>query len=145
MDNWGVILNQSREVFIYDFDNIIGFNNGISPIPPDTGYPQNFNNGNFFNFGSSVDGLPNEQYRILLKFKYATYTTNCSYASLTNIINYYIQQQYNNLSKRCDIIDGIKTFTYAFNFTLQPWEIGLFAIEKILPSPAGIRYTVTYV
>jgi hypothetical protein len=144
LNNWGVILNQSNNILVTQNINRYGFENGSPPSPIDVGYPQNFGHGNFSN-DTQTTILSNDEYRVLLQFIYSSYVIDCSVRSCTDIINTYIQNQYNNPAYHCYITEGNMTFTYAFNFTLQPFEIAIFITNGKLPRPAGIAYEVTYI
>lgn len=185
LNNWGLILGQSRTVGQYSLDGVFGFGKRTFPKPPtyplplgygvfgddlpdpfegafgfsvDTytppepmpapnAYPQPFDYGVFYggtNTNTKKSTLTNDQYRAVLKLLYQTYTVDCSLASCEEVVNNYIQEQYNNPILKCNIIEGDMFFTYQFNFTLQPWEISLFKLTKILPKPAGIAYYITW-
>lgn len=143
LDNWGRILNQSRNIYFYNYnENIFGFDTGIPADPLDTGYPQNFGHGNFFSFDANGLTLTDDQYRILLQFKYFSYTLDCSIGACVNAVNYYVRNYHPG--ETCQLIDGNMHFTYHFSYTLEPWEITMFRDNKVLPSPAGITYTLTW-
>lgn len=143
--NWGKILNQTETIAVPDFLNVFGFDTGDTPMPLDTGYPQNFGFGNFYNGQTAPTTLTTEQYRAVLKLIYLKYTSNCSVGSCVNVINSYIQQQYSNPLYKCVIIESQMQFAYSFNFTLQDWEIALFKYNDTLPRPGGIDYKVYWV
>lgn len=146
LDNWGKILNQSRTIQTPDLTSIFGFDTGVPPSPLTTGYPQNYNNGTFYGGQTIPVILGNDSYRILLQFKYSSYTVNNSVAACMTVINNYIKKQYPlNPSYKCDIIEGNMYFIYNFNFALQPFEVALFHYNKILPTAAGIKYGVDWV
>jgi len=143
LDNWGKILNRTRQVNYYNYSKVFGFDNGVTPIPPDTGYPQNFQHGNFFSLTGSGLSLPDYAYRSLLQITYYSYIIDCTLGACASIITFYAKQQ--NPSYKCIITEGDMTFNYHFNYELQGWEVVLFTYSKILPAPAGINYTVTWV
>lgn len=142
LNNWGRILNQPRSVEYYDYDYIMGFDTGITPSPLGTGYPQNFDNGNFFSFEGSSSDLDDATYRALLQLTYFRYVIDCTVGACARVMTYYAQLS--DPANKCAIIDGDKIFTYAFNYTLSGWEIVLFQQLKLLPRPAGIDYIVTW-
>lgn len=144
LDNWGKILNRTRIAVIPDYSQCIGFDNGTPPVPLDTGYPQNFNNGNFYGGQTIAGTLNDEQYRALLQLTYQKYSVDCSVAACTNVINNYIQTRYNDAAYQCEIIEGNMEFVYMFNFIPQDWEIALFKYSQVLPKPAGIAYTIQW-
>lgn len=142
--NWGRILNQPNNIVTTQFVGSFGFDNGVPPDPLATGYPQNWDNGNF-GVESTNAVLTDSQYRVLLKLVYLTYTINNTVWSCTNVVNQYIQEQYNDPTLKCTVIESLMSFTYDFNFTLQPWEISIFETNQKLPKPAGIGYNVVWV
>jgi len=144
LNNWGKILNQTRNTLVPDYSQVVGFENGIPPDPIDTGYPQNFNNGNFYGGQTRTVILDDAKYRLLLQLIYQKYSVDCSVAACTNVINYYIQQRYNNPAYYCEIIEGNMEFVYLFSFTPQDWEIALFKYSQVLPKPAGIAYIIQW-
>ena len=142
IDNWGRILNQSRVIQYFDFTDIFGFDLGLPPPEPHE-YPQNYNHGNFFSFGGSSTSLDDTAYRALLQFTYFNQTIDCSVGACVSVVNYYVRQS--NPNNKCVLTESNMSFNYAFNYQLQGWEIVLFTYTKILPTPAGIPYTVTWI
>ena len=141
LDNWGRILDFDRIIQISTADNgVFGFGEGNYPIPPD-GYPQNFNNGNFFDPNEAEAfvsyRLTDYEYRIVLKFRYASLTSNLSMKAINKIMNDLIRginEQY-----KCAVIQSdVMQLTYKFNFTLQPWQKSIFTNRNALPVPAGV-------
>ena len=145
LNNWGKILNQTRTVLAYNYAQTFGFYTGEANLST-TVYPQNFGHGSFFSTSTDTITvtLNDYQYRQLLLLLWQSYCVDCSLVSCANVINEYIQNQYNNPDYRCDIIEGSMSFTYKFNFALAPWEIALFELNQILPKPAGIKYFVNW-
>lgn len=142
LDNWGRILELSRVISISIATNgVFGF--GIQadyPIPED-GYPQNLNNGFFYN--SAYEDTPTQytmsdyEYRIALKFRYAALTTNLSMKAINTIMNNLLTGL--DSSYKCIVIQtGIMELTYKFNFILTNWQRALFNNRSILPVPAGV-------
>ncbi len=145
LENWGKILNQSRTIPVPDFTSVFGFDNGTPPSPLSTGYPQNYNNGSFYGGQTAQQLLTNDQYRILLQFRYLSYTINNSVAACMRVVDNYIKHQYPlHPEYMCSIIEGNMEFIYSFSFQLQPFEIVLFKYNNALPSPAGIKYSITW-
>ena len=143
LDNWGEILNLSRTIQITDATSgVFGFGKQSDyPIPP-TGYPQNFNNGFFYNPDYEGDTtnpvtLNDFQYRLVLKFRYRALTSNMSLYSINNIMNSLIVAL--NPTFKCFVyMSGFMQLTYKFNFALQDWQKAIFKNRDILPVPAGI-------
>lgn len=142
LDNWGRILNFSRVISInIASDGVFGFGNeGDYPIPED-GYPQNFDNGFFYN--PAYEDTPTQytlddyKYRLTLKFRYAALTTNLSMQSINRIMNDLLTQL--NSAYKCVVIQTARMqLTYKFNFTLESWQKTIFNNRNILPVPAGV-------
>jgi hypothetical protein len=142
LDNWGRILNQTRNITFYNYQYILGFDVD-EPAPVDNEYPQNFDHGNFFAF-NGIPGLLNDnEFRVILQFAYFRQTIDCSIGACVAITNFYAKQS--GSDHKCQIIEGDMSFIYNFNYTLQGFEIVLFKQNKILPTPAGITYDVNWV
>lgn len=144
LDNWGVILNQTRNVRSgLAYDGVFGFANGVTPTDTVT-YPQNFYRSNFFNVSySPVLELNNTQYRALLLLKYLKYTTNNSLKELNDII-----REYADISGGSGIPYVFSTYdmniTYKFNYTPLPYETFLFKNTPLLPKPAGVNLNLIF-
>ncbi len=143
LDNWGRILGQNRIVpaGIGGAKNVLGFDTGIPPAPINDGYPQNFDNGNFYDSShdSSTVVLVDDAYRVLLKILYLKYTTNNSIASLNLMI-----QSFAGNRGEAYVLSGNMSISYVFNFTLKPFEINLFENTDCLPVPAGITLNLIF-
>lgn len=142
LDNWGRILNISRSITVINvYNGVFGFGRKeYYPIPA-TGYPQNFNNGRFFNPDYSGDSekisLTDSQYRLVLLFRYRTLTCNMSLFSINKIINQLITEI--DKTYRCHVyMSGFMQLTYSFNFILSPWIKAIFQNRNIFPVPAGV-------
>lgn len=142
LDNWGIILNQSRTVFSgVVYDGVFGFDDGVVPTDTTT-YPQNFFNSNFFNinYSETID-LDNDQYRSLLLLLYRKYTTNNSILDLNNII-----QEYSENMGASGIPYVYSTYDmniyYKFNYILESYEYYLFNFKNVLPKPAGVQFNL---
>jgi len=145
LDNWGIILNTTRDSFTYDYAESFGFDTG-EPNPTTTEYPQNFGHGSFFSTSNRIVKikLNDTQYRIVLLLQYAKYTSDMSMASCTAIVNNYIQFTYEDPTYKCTVKDNHLAVNYHFNYSLSAQEVALFKINKLLPKPAGIEYSVTW-
>lgn len=142
LDNWGKILDFSRVISIQTAtDGVFGF--GVQsdyPVAED-GYPQNFNNGFFYN--PAYEDTPiqytmeNYEYRTALKFRYAALTSNLSMKSINKIMNDLLTGL--NPDYKCVVTQTASMqLTYAFNFVLAPWQKSIFNNRNILPVPAGV-------
>jgi len=152
LDNWGIILNISRTVLIGNAsDGVFGFGQqSMYPVPPD-GYPQNFNNGFFYNLKYEKEaGIPYElndfQYRTMLQFRYRTITCNMSLFSINKIMNQLVgtlSKAYGFENHRCRVkMTGYMKLSYEFNFALLPWMRAIFINRNVLPVPAGVFATI---
>lgn len=141
LDNWGLILEFARVIQIRTETNgVFGFDENNYPIP-EYGYPQNFDNGFFYNPDYSDETIPysmnDSEYRAALKFRYLSLTTNLSLQSINRIMNFLLQQL-NPLLKCVVVQTAVMQLTYKFNFQLAPWQLSLFQNRNILPVPAGV-------
>lgn len=147
LDNYGRILNQSRfiqSVASGDYYQKFGFGqNGITPATNQ--YPQNFNNGNFF--GGSTNPvyieLGDDDYRILLKFKYLVLTTNFSYKNANLIMNNYAKSK--NASYKVSVeptSNKVMDVTFKFSWALDDFEKTIFNIRGVLPVAMGVAYRI---
>lgn len=141
LDNWGRILDLSRVIQIsIATDGVFGFDEDNYPIP-ETGYPQNFDNGFFYNPDYADETIPysmnDYEYRAALKFRYLALTTNLSVQSINRIMNFLLQEF--NSDYKCIVTQtAIMQLTYKFNFSLTLWQLSLFRNRNILPVPAGV-------
>lgn len=142
LNNWGRILNFSRVISInVASEGVFGFGKeGDYPIDEDE-YPQNFNNGFFYN--PAYEGTPIQytlsdyEFRVALKFRYAALTTNLSMQSINRIMNNLLTQL--DATYRCVVTQtAVMQLTYKFNLQLTPWQKTLFNNRNILPVPAGV-------
>ena len=142
LDNWGQILELSRVISINTATNgVFGF--GVQedyPIQEDD-YPQNLNNGFFYNPAYAENPIQytmsDYEFRIALKFRYSALTSNLSMRSINKIMNDLLTQLDSN--HKCTVNQtAIMTLTYKFNFLLMPWLEALFINRSILPVPAGV-------
>lgn len=145
LDNWGRILNFPRVIQVNDAtDGVFGFGKpNYYPLPTPTAYPQNFNNGRFYNPDYEGDTtnpyiLNDFQYRIVLLFRYRTITSNMSMYSINHILNQLVislDSDYKVLA----VQTGTMEITYKFNFPLQAWQRAIFKNRNLLPVPAGVN------
>lgn len=141
LDNWGRILDFARVIQIsIATDGVFGFDEDNYPIP-ETGYPQNFDNGFFYNPDYADETIPysmnDYEYRAALKFRYLALTTNLSVQSINRIMNFLLQEF--NSDYKCIVTQtAIMQLTYKFNFSLTLWQLSLFRNRNILPVPAGV-------
>jgi len=142
LNNWGRILELSRIVSIMTATNgVFGF--GIQsdyPIPED-GYPQNLDNGFFYN--PAYENTPVQytmldyEYRFALKFRYAALTSNLSLKAINKIMNDLLINL--NPDYKCVVTQtAVMQLTYKFNFLLAAWQKSIFLNRSILPIPAGV-------
>ncbi len=138
LDNWGIILNQSRNVNSGDsYENVLGFDTGEIPTN-DEDYPQNLFNSNFYNINFAPTlTLEDNKYRALLLLLYAKYTMNNSIFSINKAI-----QEYSNNMGKSEIPVVYSTYdmriTYKFNYQPENYELNLFFNTDLLPKPCGV-------
>jgi hypothetical protein len=141
LDNWGRILDISRDVSNdTKYNQRFGFGQ-ISNPPPTGQYPQNFNNGSFYNGqGSGVSTvLTDTEFRELLKLRYRTLTTNQSIGSINIIMNEYVRAQ--NITYRALVVEtSPMLLTYNYNFTLLPYQRTIFTKRNVIPVPLGVGF-----
>lgn len=142
LDNWGRILNFSRDVKVPDYTGVFGFDTGQTP-PPGL-YPQNFDHGSFYGGQYTNYPLTDAVYRIFLKLRFAVLHCNFSIQQISRIMNKYAQDQ-NSMYQVVITTTGVMSMNFDFNYALQDYEIILFQTPGILPVPAGVSYTFTYV
>lgn len=140
LDNWGIILNQSRIVNSgLAYPGVFGFANGIKPNNTED-YPQNFNHGNFYNPAYQPSIILNDtEYRALLLLLYRKYTTNNSLNDLNNIIQEYALFQ-GILENKLPFVTSSYNMeiTYTFPYIPEPYEINFFLNTDCLAVPAGV-------
>jgi hypothetical protein len=145
LNNWGLILNRTRDYLIYNYDESFGFDTG-EPNPTTTKYPQNFGHGSFWSASNRSEKaiMSDAQYRIVLLLLYQKYSVDCSVKACTDTANYFTQLTRNDPTLNCTVIDNYKTFTYHFNYSLTAFEQTILKLNQNLPKPAGIHYNVTW-
>lgn len=143
LDNWGIILNQSRIVNSGGiYDGVFGMFNG-DIITDDTSYPQNFFHSNFYstNYSPTI-ALNNTQYSALLMLIYDKYTTNNSLSELNNIMELY-KERIGAVGKAVVFETYPMSITYRFNYLPAPYELHLFN-NGMLPKPAGVKVKLEF-
>lgn len=144
LDNWGKIFGFSRVIQVGDStDDVFGFGRDEDyPLPYENAYPQNFDNGVFFDPDTDADSttpyeLNDYQYRQVLKFRYRCLTSNFSMISINHILNELLVSLDSNY--KCFAIQtGQFRIEYRFNFQLNDWMRAIFNNRKLLPVPAGV-------
>lgn len=148
LNNWGLILNQSRTVYIPAPEDLLlhkfGFSQGSDPSPQGS-YPQNFYNSNFFSqLGATPYELSDNQYRQLLLFIYLNSVTNATLQTINANINYYYNPDGTNGQQIAVTNTAPMQITYNFNFTPQAYEIILFNNQGVLPTPICVEQILIY-
>lgn len=141
LDNWGKLLNLPRVIYMADLTSCFGFGTGELPDPVATGYPQNFNNGNFWGGQTAGFTLTDDQYRFLLRLKYFSLTTNASLAALNKAINISVQL-INPLHKAKFSETGLMALTLEVNFYFNNFQYAVFSDRQFMPIPVGVSYTI---
>lgn len=139
LDNWGRILDFSRQIIVPDYSKVFGFGTVDNPPSPiKTGYPQNFGHGSFYGGQTKPVILDNEQYRAVLKFRYASLTTNMTLFSINHIMNAYFNTR--DPTHKVRVTEpGKMQLLYEFNFKLADYERAMFNNRNILPSPGAVQ------
>lgn len=152
LDNWGIILNTSRNVYLPSVSGCFGFELD-STDPTYSGYPMNLNdiagsyplNGGTFYDGSidnaRLDDIP---YRLLLILTYSNLNCNMSIFTMNNIINAYYQSDISpNLSQHIVVTETAPMqLTYTFSEPLLAYEETLFNIRGVLPTPMATEIII---
>lgn len=144
LDNWGRILQVNRTVYLpnVETNSIFGFDTGIPASPIDIGYPQNFDNGNFWGGDTYPYALNDLQYLFLLQLRYASLNTNCSLASAAAILNTYFKA----LDPTQEVIvteSGIMQMTITLTNPAPAYQIYVLQYRPdVLPIPAGVKYNL---
>lgn len=142
LDNWGVILGQSRGIVVPDVSQVFGFYKTDDAWSPP---PKNFNRGLFYKkVLSPIQNLTDDAYRHLLLLIYGNQTINYSIGSCARLLNYYYQSiDANKKVKVEENVVEIMSIKYLFNFILKPYEHAIFNITTgALPRPAGVSITL---
>lgn len=139
LDNWGRILDISRTVNTPDLTNVIGFNNG-SPLE-DNQYPCNFNMGNFYGNQVTANVLNDEDFRSLLKLRYAYITTNATLDSANTIMNIFVSSI--GFGNKCQVREvGPMQIEFNFNLTLTFAQRAILYQPGLLPVPASVAHVI---
>lgn len=147
LDNYGLMLNQSRQIRSVSSGSYyqkFGFGQD-GYTPPVNEYPQNFNNGNFY--GGDINPeyitLDDDDYRVLLKFRYANYTSNFSYEDANRIMNNYAQSRDSGYKVAVIPTAGkVMDITFQFSWELEDFERSIFMIRNVLPVALGVAYRI---
>ena len=142
LDNWGKLLNLPRVVYTPDLTECFGFDTGEAPTPLDTGYPQNFDNGNFWGGQMVANTLTDEQYRLLLRLKYFSLNTNASLGALNYCMNVVVQL-IDPAHKAKFVETGLMELTLEVNFYFNDLQYAIFNDRAFMPIPLGVDYIIT--
>lgn len=141
LDNWGKLLNVPRVIYTPDLIECFGFDTGETPTPLDTGYPQNFDNGNFWGGQMVANTLTDDQYRLLLRLKYFSLNTNASLGALNYCMNI-IVQLINPIYKAKFSEIGLMELTLEVNFYFNDLQYAIFSNKAFMPIPLGVDYII---
>lgn len=86
LDNYGALLGYKRTVYIETPYKVLGFTNPQTTPTNDTDYPQNFYYANFWD-GNSLQSLPDNEYRAVLRLLFRQTISDFSLRSLVLIVN----------------------------------------------------------
>lgn len=139
LDNWGRILNISGTVYMPDLSNVFGFDTG-EVITNDVDYPQNFGQGNFWGGQVIPVLLSDNEFRLLLKYKYGILTTNGTLLDANSIMNNFFQNYpFNPLNVRVTQT-GVMEVTFEFNGFLTDTQFTIINNRNLLPLSGGSSY-----
>jgi hypothetical protein len=135
LDYWGTILGVNR-ILTVSTGSYLSFKEstntsgefGQSPFYTGETLTQNF-------------ALSDDAFRVLLFAKAAFNITNCSCAAINQILLALFPGRGN-----CYVIDNLNlTFSYNFQFTLQPFEISIVQTSGVLPRTSGVATSISFV
>ncbi|KWO46501.1 DUF2612 domain-containing protein [Burkholderia territorii] len=136
LDIWGRIVNVSRRVQAALPPAEFGFAEAFNAATPTDGVQP-------FNYGVFNDGSPpvvrtvtlgTEPYRTLIMTKAMANITDCSCASLNQLLAYLFAGR-----GRCYALDtGRMTMQYVFEFQLSILEVAVLTQSGVLPRPTGV-------
>jgi len=153
LDNWGIILNTSRNYYGSVDNHLFGFNQEPNN---DKQLPQNFNNGAFYSGQTQFISMADSQYRSLLLMRYQTYNSNMSLLSIAQILNTFFKNLYlyTNDEYYADIKVSVTdnaepmTITYTFTKLLNVFLSSIFISSEFstyyLPKPMGVLAQIVY-
>lgn len=153
LDNWGIILNTSRNYYGSVDNHLFGFNQEPNN---DKQLPQNFNNGAFYSGQTQFISMSDSQYRSLLLMRYQTYNSNMSLLSIAQILNTFFKNLYLYTNDeyyadmKVSVTDNEEpmTITYTFTKLLNVFLSSIFISSEFntyyLPKPMGVLAQIVY-
>lgn len=150
LDNWGLILGITRNIYVPNFTKFFSFNNKTNPYPVVSGTgAQSFNFGGFNSGNTVFQPVDDYLFRAMLLLRYQTLTCNMSILQITNILNIF----FINLAKFQNTVntqivsvqDNLvqMSITYTFAQTLPPQIRAIFGGYplniNLLPKPMGVK------
>jgi len=125
LDIWGVILNQGRQFSYEENGSIVNI---------------------FLGGEQTIDGITysadymEDMYRMVLFLKALVYITNCTLASLNNLLQFYFADK-----GRVYVINyGTMEIRYVFEFYVSKLEKAIFTTD-VLPKPTGVLANFEYI
>ena len=139
INQWGALLNINRTINVPNFQNVFGFDDGETPI--DNQYPCNFGMGNFYDGQFTATDLSDNEYRALLRLRYAYITTNASVYNANLMMNIYVQSL--NASYKAFVKEiSPMIIQFQFNFNLTDLQYAALTTQDVLPIPLGVGYSI---
>ena len=139
LNQWGALLNINRTINVPDFTNVFGFDDGDTPV--DNQYPCNFGMGNFYNGQFIATDLSDNDYRSLLRLRYAYITTNASVYQANQLMNTYVQSIDITYKAYVKEISPM-IIQFQFNFNLTNLQYAALTTQDVLPVPLAVAYSI---
>ncbi len=152
LDNWGLILGISRNIYIPSYSYFFGFNSSAHPfsVIPNSG-TQSFNYGGFNSGATTFQPVEDYFFRAMLLLRYQTLTCNMSILQITNILNTFFKnlaafQGVPNIQV-VSVQDNLTpmSITYTFTQVLSPQILAIFGSThnfNLLPRPLGVASVI---
>lgn len=139
LDIWGRIVDVSRQLQITTTPAYLGFKEAFTVSTSSTG-PQPFDQAPMYNgpLATTTYTLADDAYRKLIMVKALANITNCTPASLNQLLLYLFKGE-----GRCYVHDtGQMMLRYVFEFDLSAVELAIMLNSGAVPRPAGVQATV---
>lgn len=135
LDIWGVKVGVNRGLQVPTGEAYFGFNETNHFWSP-------FNQGVFFVSEQTYSySMTDEAYRLMIMAKAYTNISPCTAKSANALLKFLYADRGN-----CYVNDlGGMGMNYTFGFALEPWEQTILSTGGVLPKPAGVSVTFTFV
>lgn len=139
LDNWGKIVNVSRELQIATMPAYFGFDEAYTVATAETG-AQPFEQAPMYAgpLATTTFTLANVAYRKLIMVKALANITNCTSPSLNKLLRYLFSGE-----GRCYVVDtGGMQSRYVFEFVLSDVELAIMLNSSAVPRSAGVLVSI---